>query len=65
MDRAKKCLAVLGRIIGIKKEKPEYDTEVLVDAEVLVDTKADIKFDAETDAKANAKVACCTSTKHE
>ncbi|KAH9228744.1 hypothetical protein K456DRAFT_1753397 [Colletotrichum gloeosporioides 23] len=29
MDRAKKCLAVLGRIIGIKKEKPEYDTEKL------------------------------------
>lgn len=64
MDRAKKCLAVLGRIIGIKKEKPEHDTEVLVDAEVLVDTKADIKFDAETDAKANAKVACCTCTCH-
>ncbi|KAF4926179.1 hypothetical protein CGCVW01_v003169 [Colletotrichum viniferum] len=58
MNRTKKYLAVLGRIIGIKKEKPEHDTEV------LVDTKADIKLDAETDAKANAKVACCTCTCH-
>ncbi|KAF3808622.1 hypothetical protein GCG54_00006488 [Colletotrichum gloeosporioides] len=58
MDRAKKCLAVLGRIIGIKKRKPERDTEV------LVDTKADIKFDAETNAEVNTKVACCACTCH-
>ncbi|KAF5516253.1 hypothetical protein CGCS363_v001694 [Colletotrichum siamense] len=64
MNRAKKCLAVLGRIIGIKKEKPEHDTDLLVDTEVLVDTKAEIKFDAEIDAKVNTKVACCTCTCH-
>ncbi|EQB56854.1 hypothetical protein CGLO_03102 [Colletotrichum gloeosporioides Cg-14] len=63
MNRAKKCLAVLGRIIGIKKEKPERDTEVLVDTEFLVDTKADINFDAETDAKVN-NIVCCTCTCH-
>ncbi|KAF4824751.1 hypothetical protein CGCSCA5_v000678 [Colletotrichum siamense] len=69
MNRAKKCLAVLGRIIGIKKAKSENDTDLLVDTEVLVDTKADIKFDAETDAKVNNskvnnKVTCCACACH-
>ncbi|KAK2756908.1 hypothetical protein CKAH01_17056 [Colletotrichum kahawae] len=54
MDRAKQYLVALGRIIGVKKEQPEHDTDV----DIKVDTKVDVEADTRVDTKADFCTCC-------